>query len=60
MFKMIRHMKKFSGSLLFLLLTITVVYSQDKSANQFWQEAFEGVPEPYQKWDFPDFNFRRT
>lgn len=50
-------MKKIFLPLLYLLLTITAAYSQKESSDQFWQEPFEGVPEPYQKWDFPDFNF---
>lgn len=32
-------------------------YAQEKSTEDFWQEAFEGVPEHYQKWKFPDYQF---
>jgi dienelactone hydrolase len=29
----------------------------DSDGDDFWQEAFEGVPEPYQAWQYPDFQF---
>lgn len=33
-------------------------YAQPDSPEQdFWQEAFEGVPEHYRQWKFPDFQF---
>ncbi len=43
-----------------LLITGTCLYSQNSSAQEtLWKEqaAWEGVPEYYQKWKFPDFKF---
>jgi dienelactone hydrolase len=45
-------------SLLTLLLSSHQVGAQADAASQkFWQEPFEGVPEYYQKWNYPDFKF---
>lgn len=32
-------------------------YAQEKSTEDFWQDAYEGVPEHYQKWNFPEYQF---
>jgi dienelactone hydrolase len=48
---------------IFALLVICSFVAQSASAQQtpsteaFWQEPFEGVPEHYQKWNYPDFQF---
>lgn len=44
---------------LFVLLVLIThpIYSQNKEEEEFWQEPFEGVPEHYAKWKFPDFQF---
>ena len=41
-----------------LLLTEEKAFAQaDNSPENFWQEPFEGVPEHYRKWNFPDYQF---
>ncbi|WP_276346310.1 alpha/beta hydrolase family protein [Daejeonella sp. JGW-45] len=43
-----------------LLISGSCFYSEPSSAQEtLWKEQtpWEGVPEPYQKWKFPDFNF---
>lgn len=36
----------------------TTLVAQSKPVQKnFWQEPWEGVPEYYQKWDYPDFQF---
>jgi dienelactone hydrolase len=43
---------------IFLALTISNVNGQKaQDVNDFWQHPWEGVPEPYQNWDYPDFAF---
>jgi dienelactone hydrolase len=33
------------------------LFGQEDSNEEFWQEPFEGVPEHYTKWKFPDYKF---
>ena len=41
-----------------MVITWSNVYGQPESPpKDFWQEAFEGVPDHYQQWKFPDFQF---
>lgn len=42
---------------IFLLTTTPALLAQEKPNEDFWQEAWEGVPEHYQNWKFPDFQF---
>jgi dienelactone hydrolase len=44
-------------SLSCVFLAAPDLYGQDKHAEDFWQEPNEGVPEHYQKWKYPDFQF---
>jgi dienelactone hydrolase len=44
-------------SLCFGVMTGIAVHAQEKSTEDFWKEAFEGVPEHYQKWNFPEYKF---
>ncbi len=41
-----------------LVLTEKELYAQQESATEnFWQEPFEGVPDYYRQWKYPDFQF---
>lgn len=53
------EMKKYIYLILcYLFLNIENLHAQAEPASgNFWQEPFEGVPEYYQKWDYPDFQF---
>lgn len=43
--------------LLLVLSTFFIkCYAQESSAS-FWQEPFEGVPDAYRKWNYPDYQF---
>ncbi|MEX1239944.1 MAG: alpha/beta hydrolase family protein [Cyclobacteriaceae bacterium] len=50
-------MKKYLLPLSVCFLINYVAFAQDKNAEDFWQEPNEGVPEHYQKWKYPDFQF---
>lgn len=41
------------------LFSLPYLRAQEKPSQDFWQEAFEGVPEHYQKWNYPDFQFSK-
>jgi dienelactone hydrolase len=44
--------------LVLLCLVLNNLIAQVKAtSDEFWQKPWEGVPEHYQKWDFPDFQF---
>jgi len=44
----------------FGLLMSVSSFAQDISPDQVWQEPWGGVPEHYQLWDYPDFEFPPT
>lgn len=41
----------------FGIMATIALHAQEKSSADFWQEPFEGVPEHYQQWNFPDYQF---
>lgn len=44
--------------LVFLCLIFNNLNAQEASGQEkFWQQPWEGVPEHYQKWNYPDFQF---
>ena len=51
------------NKILLVLVVCSVVMIERAGAQQapsvenFWQEPFEGVPEYYRKWNYPDFQF---
>ena len=51
----------FRFSLLCASLWFGSLYAQPAQAPEnVWQEPWEGVPEHYQQWDYPDFEFPAT
>lgn len=44
--------------LVLLCFVLNNLNAQGKATpDEFWQKAWEGVPEHYQKWNYPDFQF---
>jgi dienelactone hydrolase len=41
----------------FCFNSLRLLSQSTKAITDFWQEPWEGVPEHYQKWDYPDFQF---
>lgn len=50
-------MKKNLFLLFVVLLAFNNLNAQDIGKEKFWQQPWEGVPEHYQKWNYPDFQF---
>jgi dienelactone hydrolase len=51
-------MKRITYCILLLSVLCTPsVSAQDITPEQVWQEPWEGVPDHYTHWDYPDFNF---
>jgi dienelactone hydrolase len=52
-------MKHWSATFICILLlsASNILYSQEQAKEDFWQEPFEGVPEYYTQWKFPDYKF---
>ena len=43
--------------LLFIAFINDNCQAQEGAAAPFWQEPFEGVPDHYRKWNYPDYQF---
>jgi len=53
--------RRVTAVLILLFATGLHAFAQEQpSTNEFWQEAFEGVPEHYTRWKFPEFEFPET
>lgn len=50
-------MKRYVVLSVFLCLIFNNVDGQADVKKPFWQQPWEGVPEHYQKWSYPDFRF---
>jgi dienelactone hydrolase len=63
--KMKDHMRE--SCRLFVTLCLALLFvgafrlqAQSISTEEFWQEPFEGVPEHYREWKYPEFEFPKT
>jgi dienelactone hydrolase len=57
---MIREMRKIICLAFLLILTCSAEYLRAQGVQpveNFWQKPWEGVPEYYQKWEYPDYQF---
>ncbi|MCK4967083.1 dienelactone hydrolase family protein, partial [bacterium] len=51
-------MKQYAFFIVILFSFAVSIFAQPAKAREdVWQEAWEGVPEHYQKWEYPDFEF---
>lgn len=50
-------MRKAYLTVFLIALTISIAAQTDKEKKKVWQEPWEGVPQHYKKWDYPDFQF---
>ena len=49
--------KKLILSVISIVLISNLIAQNTAKQENFWQKPWEGVPEHYQKWSFPDFQF---
>ena len=51
-------MKQYAFFIVILFSFVVSIFAQSaKAPEDVWQEPWEGVPEHYQKWEYPDFEF---